>query len=91
VENSLTDGVFVRETMLIRHQMFDELVLARETSTWNAARTMMKVTMEAGGCGMNGSDMANQIAFASIMSQATMVRTVMAFMDDVKVEAWNRK
>jgi hypothetical protein len=91
VQNSLTDSVLVREVMLVRHQMFDELVLARESSTRDAARATGEVTVEAGGRGMSGSDVTSQIAFASIMLEATVVRTVMAFMDGVKIEAWSRK
>lgn len=91
MENSLTDSVLVRETMLVRHQMFDELVLARKASTQDAARTMVEMAVEAGRRGMSGSDVTSQIAFASIMPEATMVRTVMAFMDGMKVETWSRK
>jgi hypothetical protein len=91
VENSLTDSVLVRETMLVRHQMFDELVLARKASTQDAARTMVEMAVEAGRRGMSGSDVTSQIAFASIMPEATVMRTAMTFMDGMKVETWSRK
>lgn len=87
----MTDSVLMREAMLIRHQMFDELVLAREASAWNAARTRVEVTVEARGGGMSSSDVTGQIAFASIMLEARMVGTVMALADDVKAEAWSEK
>jgi hypothetical protein len=79
------------EMMLVRHQMFDELVLARKTPTRDAARTMMKVTVEAGGRGVSGRDMTSQIAFTSIMLEATMVWTVMALIDDIGIGNWNWK
>jgi hypothetical protein len=91
VQNSLKNSVFVREVMLVRHQMFDKLVLTREASTRDAARTFVEVTVEAGGCGMSSSDVTSQIAFASIMPEATVARTVMAFIDCVEVEAWSRE
>jgi hypothetical protein len=87
VENGLTDSVLVRKSMLVRHQMFNELVLTREASTLHAARARMEMTVEAGRRGMSGSDMTSQIAFASIMLEAEVVRTVMAFMDGMEVEA----
>ena len=49
----------------------------------------MEVTVEAGGRGMSGSNMTSQIALASIMLEATVVRTVMTF-DCVEVEAWSQ-
>jgi hypothetical protein len=45
----------MREVMLVRHQMFDELIPAREASTADAARAVVEVTVEAGGRGMSGS------------------------------------
>jgi hypothetical protein len=47
--------------------------------------------VEAGGRGMSGSNVTSQIALASIMLEATVVRTVMAFIDCLEVEAWSRK
>ena len=81
MQNSLIKSVLAREAMLIRHQMFDELILARKASTCDAARTVMEVTVEARGRSMNSGDVASQIAFASIMLVATVVWTVMAFID----------
>ena len=77
------------EMMLVRHQMFDELVLAREAPTRDTARTMTKVTVEAGGRGVSGRDVTSQIAFASIMLEATVVWTVMALIDGIRIETWN--
>jgi hypothetical protein len=71
--------------------MFDELVLAREASTRNTARAVVEVTVEARGRNMSSSDVTSQIAFASIMLETTVMWTVMASIDGVKVEAWNRK
>jgi hypothetical protein len=71
--------------------MFDELVLAREASTRNTARAVVKVTVEARGRSMSSSDVTSQIAFASIMLETTVVWTVMASIDDVKIKAWSRK
>jgi hypothetical protein len=34
------------EMMLVRHQMFDELVLARKVPTRNAARTTVKMAVK---------------------------------------------
>jgi hypothetical protein len=51
----------------------------------------MEMTVEAGGRGMNGCNVTSQIAFASIMLEATVVRTVMAFIDCMEVETRNRK
>jgi hypothetical protein len=79
----------MREMMLIRHQMLYEVVLAREASAWDAARAMMEVTVEAGGRDMSGSDVTSQIALASIMLEATLVWTVMALIDDIRIETWN--
>jgi hypothetical protein len=39
---------------------------------------------------MSGSNVTNQIALTSIMLEATVVRTVMAFIDCVEIEAWNQ-
>ena len=72
--------------MLIRHQMFDELILAREASTCDTARTAVEVTVEVRGRSMSSSDVTSQIAFASIMLEATVVWTVMAFISCVEVE-----
>jgi hypothetical protein len=91
VQNSFINSVVVRETMLVRHQMFDQLVLAREASTRDAARAFVEMTVEARGCGMSSSDVTSQIAFASIMLEATVARTVMPFIDRAEVEIWSRK
>lgn len=40
---------------------------------------------------MSSNDVTSQIAFASIMLETTVVWTVMASIDGVKVEAWSRK
>jgi hypothetical protein len=74
--------------MLVRHQMFDEFILAREASTSDAARALVEMTVEAGGCGMSGSHVTSQIAFSSIMLEATVVWTVMALIDGIGIEAW---
>ena len=71
--------------------MFDELVLAREASTRNTARAVVEVTVETRGRNMSSNDVTSQIAFASIMLETTVVWTVMASIDGVKVEAWSRK
>ena len=71
--------------------MFDELILAREASTPDAARAVVEVTVEAGGRGMSGSHVTSQIAFASIMLEATVMWTVMALIDGIGIEAWNWK
>jgi len=91
MQNSLINGVLMREAMLVRHQMFDELVLAREASTRDAARAVVEVTLKARGRGMSSSDVTSQIAFASIILEATMVWTVIAFSDCGEVEAWSWK
>jgi hypothetical protein len=91
VQNSLINSVLVREAMLVRHQMFDQLVLTGEASTRDAARAFVEVTVEAGGRDVSGGDVTSQIAFASIMLKARVVWTVMAFMDCAEVEAWSRK
>ena len=85
----MIDSVLMGEMMLVRHQMFDELVLARKALTRDAARTMMEVAVEAGGRGVSGSDMTSQIALASIMLEATVVWTVMALVDGIRIETWN--
>jgi hypothetical protein len=77
--------------MLIRHQMFDELIPAREASTADAARAVVEVTVEAGGRGMSCSYVTSQIAFASIMLEATVVWTVVALVDGIWIEAWTWK
>lgn len=87
----MIDSVLMGEMMLVRHQMFDELVLARKALTRDAARTMMEMAVEAGGRGVSGSDVTGQIAFASIMLEATVVWTVMALIDGIGIETWNRK
>jgi len=86
VHNSLINSILVREAMLVRHQVFDELILAREASTRDAARAIVEVTVEARGRDMSCSDMTSQITFASIMLEATVVWTVMAFIDCMEVE-----
>ena len=87
----MIDSVLMGEMMLVRYQMFVELVLARKALTRDAARTMMEMAVEAGGRSMSTSDVTSQIAFASIMLKARVVWTVMAFMDCAEVEAWSRK
>jgi hypothetical protein len=91
VQNSLINGILVREAMLVRHQVFDQLVLTGEASTRDAARAFVEVTVEAGGRDVSGGDVTSQIAFASIMLEATAARTVMAFIDCTEVEAWRWK
>jgi len=59
VQNSLINSVLVREAMLVRHQMIDELVLAREASTRDAARAVVEVTVEAGRRGMSSSNVTS--------------------------------
>jgi hypothetical protein len=71
--------------------MLDQLVLAREASTRDAARAFVEMAVETGGRGMSSSDVTSQIAFASIMLEATVVRTVMALIDCAEIEAWSRK
>ena len=53
------NSVLVREAMLVRHQMIDELVLAREASTRDAARAVVEVTVEAGRRGMSSSNVTS--------------------------------
>jgi hypothetical protein len=88
VQNSLINSVLVREAMLVRHQMFDQLILAGEALTGDAARAFGEVTVEAGGGDMSSSDVTSQIGFASIMLEAKVARTVMAFIDCRKVKVW---
>jgi hypothetical protein len=59
VENSLTDSVLVREVMLVRHQMVNEFVLAREASTSDTARARVEMAVESGGRSMSTSDVTS--------------------------------
>ena len=69
----MINSVLVREAMLVRHQVFDELILAREASTRDTARAVVEVTVKAEGRGMSSSDATSQIAFTSIMLEATVM------------------
>jgi hypothetical protein len=75
----------MREAILLRLQVVDELVLAREASARDITRAAVDM-MEAGRCRMSASHMASQIAFESVMFEAAVVWTVTAFIDGVKVD-----
>ena len=59
---------------------------AREASSRDITRVVVHMTLEAGRCCMSASHVASQIAFASVMLEAAVVWTVIAFIDGVKVD-----
>ena len=77
--------------MLLRLQMVDELVLAREASTRDITRAAVDMTLEAGRYRMSASYVTSQIAFASVMLEAVVVWTVIVFIDGIKVGVWSPK